>query len=301
MHKYTRYFHLLFPSFICMQPNIRVLLHIQMKYTTVLSIAGSDCSGGAGIQADIKTISALGCYAASIVTAVTVQNTCGVKNVYPIPAQIVKEQIQAVTEDIQIDALKIGMVTDEGIIAVIADFLSSNRLPAVFDPVLVSSSGYSLVKPEALHVMRDRLIPHCTLVTPNLPEAEILSGIPIRNIEDMANAGRQILTYGCRSVLIKGGHLEGGDMTDILVCGNTPEDIHRYHSAKINSANTHGTGCTLSSAIAAYIGQGVSLPEAVGLGKKYLTNALFYGKDVTIGKGHGPLNHFFNPKKLMIK
>ena len=289
MHKYTRYFHLLFPCFICMQPNIRVLLHIQMKYTTVLSIAGSDCSGGAGIQADIKTISALGCYAASIVTAVTVQNTCGVKNVYPIPAQIVKEQIQAVTEDMQIDALKIGMVTDEGIIAVIADFLSSNRLPAVFDPVLVSSSGYSLVKPEALHVMRDRLIPHCTLVTPNLPEAEILSGIPIRNIEDMANAGRHILTYGCRSVLIKGGHLEGGDMTDILVCGN------------INSANTHGTGCTLSSAIAAYIGQGVSLPEAVGLGKKYLTDALFYGKDVTIGKGHGPLNHFFNPKKLMIK
>ena len=267
MHKYTRYFHLLFPCFICMQPNIRVLLHIQMKYTTVLSIAGSDCSGGAGIQADIKTISALGCYAASIVTAVTVQNTCGVKNIYPIPAQIVKQQIQAVTEDMQIDALKIGMVTDEGIIAVIADFLSSNRLPAVFDPVLVSSSGYSLVKPEALHVMRDRLIPHCTLVTPNLPEAEILSGIPIRNIEDMANAGRQILTYGCRSVLIKGGHLEGGDMTDILVCGNTPEDIHRYHSAKINSANTHGTGCTLSSAIAAYIGQGVSLPEAVGLGK----------------------------------
>mgnify|MGYP002458683641 FL=1 len=117
----------------------------------------------------------------------------------------------------------------------------------------------------------------------------------------MANAGRHILTYGCRSVLIKGGHLEGGDMTDILVCGNTPEDIHRYHSAKINSANTHGTGCTLSSAIAAYIGQGVSLPEAVGLGKKYLTDALFYGKDVTIGKGHGPLNHFFNPKKLMIK
>ena len=295
MHKYTRYFHLLFPCFICIQPNIRVLLHIQMKYTTVLSIAGSDCSGGAGIQADIKTISALGCYAASIVTAVTVQNT------YPIPAQIVKEQIQAVTEDMQIDALKIGMVTDEGIIAVIADFLSSNRLPAVFDPVLVSSSGYSLVKPEALHVMRDRLIPHCTLVTPNLPEAEILSGIPIRNIEDMANAGRHILTYGCRSVLIKGGHLEGGDMTDILVCGNTPEDIHRYHSTKINSANTHGTGCTLSSAIAAYIGQGISLPEAVGLGKKYLTNALFYGKDVTIGKGHGPLNHFFNPKKLMIK
>lgn len=301
MHKYTRYFHLLFPCFICMQPNIRVLLHIQMKYTTVLSIAGSDCSGGAGIQADIKTIFRFGMLCCQHRSRPLPYKTHASENVYPIPAQIVKEQIQAVTEDMQIDALKIGMVTDEGIIAVIADFLSSNRLPAVFDPVLVSSSGYSLVKPEALHVMRDRLIPHCTLVTPNLPEAEILSGIPIRNIEDMANAGRHILTYGCRSVLIKGGHLEGGDMTDILVCGNTPEDIHRYHSAKINSANTHGTGCTLSSAIAAYIGQGVSLPEAVGLGKKYLTDALFYGKDVTIGKGHGPLNHFFNPKKLMIK
>ena len=173
MHKYTRYFHLLFLCFICTQPNIRVLLHIQMKYTTILSIAGSDCSGGAGIQADIKTISALGCYAASIVTAVTVQNTCGVKNVYPIPAQIVKEQIQAITEDMQIDALKIGMVTDESIIAVIADFLSANCFPVVFDPVLVSSSGYSLVAPEALHAMCDRLIPHCTLMTPNLPEAEI--------------------------------------------------------------------------------------------------------------------------------
>ncbi len=274
---------------------------MQMRYVTVLSIAGSDCSGGAGIQADIKTFSALGCYAASIVTAVTVQNTLGVKKVYPVPAQIVREQIQAVAEDMPIDALKIGMVTDERTVAVIADFLSGDCIPAIFDPVLVSSSGHPLARPEAVHVMRDRLIPRCALVTPNLPEAEMLSGLPVRDMEDMVNAGRHILACGCQSALIKGGHLAGDDMTDILVCGNTPEDIHRYHSAKINSTNTHGTGCTLSSAIAAYIGRGFSLPEAVGLGKKYLTEALSSGKDVAVGKGHGPLNHFFNPEKLMVR
>ena len=152
-----------------------------MKYTVVLSIAGSDCSGGAGIQADIKTLSALGCYAASVVTAVTVQNTCGVRKVYPISAQAVAEQLQAVSDDMEIDAVKIGMVTDEGIIDVLADFLASSGIPSVFDPVLVSSSGYPLVTPKSLELIRDRLIPLCTLVTPNLREAEVLSGCSIRD------------------------------------------------------------------------------------------------------------------------
>ncbi len=272
-----------------------------MRYVTVLSIAGSDCSGGAGIQADIKTISAIGCYAAGVVTAVTVQNTRGVKGIYPVPPQIVGEQIQAVAEDMRIDALKIGMTTDEGVIAVIAGFLSGNRITTVFDPVLASSGGCPLASPGALDAMRDRLIPLCTLVTPNLPEAEMLSGMPIRNEEDMAEAGRRILACGCQSVLVKGGHMEGDDTTDILICGDAPGDIRRYRSSRISSANTHGTGCTLSSAIAAYVGQGLPLPEAVNQGKKYLTEALLSGKDVTVGKGHGPLNHFFNPKKLIIK
>ncbi len=257
MHKYTRYFHLLFPCFICMQPNIRVLfahtneIYHRFKHCRFRLQRRSRYSGR-----HIKTISALGCYAASIVTAVTVQNTCGSENVYPIPAQIVKEQIQAVTEDMQIDALKIGMVTDEGIIAVIADFLSSNRLPAVFDPVLVSSSGYSLVKPEALHVMRDRLIPIVLFSDPQPAGGRNTVRYPYP--EHRRYGKRRTADPYRLSVRINKRRTFGrGDMTDILVCGNTPEDIHRYHSAKINSANTHGTGCTLSSAIAAYIGQGI--------------------------------------------
>ena len=288
-------------AFICTSPNILLFLHINMRYTTVLSIAGSDCSGGAGVQADIKTLSALGCYAAAAITAVTVQNTCGVKDVFPVPSQVVREQIRAVTEDLAVDVIKIGMVTDEGIIRVIADCLSANRIPAIFDPVLVSSSGFSLVAPAALDAMLTQLIPHCILVTPNLPEAEVLSGMPIRDIEDMAKAGRRILASGCHAVLIKGGHLQGDDMEDVLVCNGNPEEVYHYHSPKVPSANTHGTGCTLSSAIAAYIARGLSLPEAVGQGKEYLTQALLAGKDASVGKGHGPLNHFFNPQKLTIK
>lgn len=272
-----------------------------MKYVTVLSIAGSDCSGGAGIQADIKTISAVGCYAAAVVTAVTVQDTRGVKEVYPVPARIVGEQIRAVTEDMQVNAVKIGMVADESTMAVIADFLSGNRVPSVLDPVLASSGGYSFSAPGIPDVMLDHLIPCCTLVTPNLTEAATLSGLPVRDEAGMATAGHRILARGCRAVLVKGGHLDGDDMTDILVCGDAPEGIRRYRATKISSANTHGTGCTLSSAIAAYLGQGFPLPEAVERGKKFLTEALLAGKDVAAGKGHGPLNHFFNPRKLIIK
>lgn len=272
-----------------------------MKYTIVLSIAGSDCSGGAGIQADIKTLSALGCYAASVITAVTVQNTCGVRKVYPIPPQAVAEQLQAVSDDMEIDAIKIGMVTDEGIINVLADFLVSSGIPSVFDPVLISSSGFPLVTPKSLELIRDRLIPLCTLVTPNLREAEVLSGYPICKTDDMAAAGLRILSTGCKAVLVKGGHLDGNDMRDLLVTGTSPQDLYSYHAAKIDSPNTHGTGCTLSSAIAAYMAQHIPLPQAVALGKEYLTQALSAGKDIAIGKGHGPLNHFFEPKKLMVK
>ncbi len=272
-----------------------------MKYTTVLTIAGSDCSGGAGIQADIKTISALGCYAASAITAITVQDTCGVKEVFPLPAEYVGAQIDTVIEDIMPDAVKIGMVTDKNIITAVAASLSKHDIPIVFDPVLVSSSGHPLVSPEALGILTERLIPICTLLTPNIPEAETLSGHAIRNIEDMVAAGREILKSGCRAILIKGGHLASRDMTDVLVTGPLPRNTYYFHADKIDSRNTHGTGCTLSSAIASHLARGENMHDAVEKGKQFLTNALASGKDVAIGKGHGPLNHFFAPEKLIIK
>lgn len=289
-----------FDKFIWITLNITVFLYI-MRYTTVLTIAGSDCSGGAGIQADIKTISALGCYAASVITAITVQNTCGVKSIYPIPAEVVGAQIQALTEDLQIDAVKIGMVTDETIIATIADMLANLHIPIIFDPVLVSSSGHPLTSSDALKTIQESLIPRCTLITPNIPEAEVLSGMTILNPEDMVAAGRNILQNGCQNVLVKGGHLMGKDMTDILVTGHASQNTYHFHSPKIMSNNTHGTGCTLSSAIASFVAQGLSLVEAVQAGKTYLTHALEAGKDITSGRGNGPLNHFFNPIKPVIK
>lgn len=271
-----------------------------MKYTTVLTIAGSDCSGGAGIQADIKTISALGCYAASAVTAITVQNTCGVSAVHPVMPEIVAAQIRSVTDDMTIDAVKIGMVTDGAIIEAIAETLMPCHAPIIFDPVLVSSSGTPLTDMQALEILRTRLVPLCLLVTPNIPEAEILSGIPVRTADGRIEAGRKIQELGCKAVLIKGGHLTGNDMEDILMMSSPQEEIHIFHGERIASGNTHGTGCTLSSAIAAHVAKGCSLPEAVEKGKKYLTEALAAGKDAAVGHGCGPLNHFFDPMKLII-
>lgn len=272
-----------------------------MQYTTVLAIAGSDSSGGAGIQADIKTISALGCYAASAVTAVTVQNTCGVSAVHPVPPEIVGAQIRSVCGDLPLNAIKIGMVTDGHIIGAIAEAIASCQVPVVFDPVLVSSSGTPLTETQALELLRRRLIPLCFLLTPNLAEAEILSGISIRTDEDRMAAGQALLSLGCRAVLIKGGHLPGNDTEDVLLTAEEPERAYRFHGTRIISKNTHGTGCTLSSAIAAYIARGYGLPEAVRKSKEYLTQALMAGKDVTVGQGCGALNHFFDPMKLIIR
>lgn len=272
-----------------------------MEYITVLSIAGSDCSGGAGIQADIKTLSALGCYAATAITAITVQNTQGVQSVYPLPSAVVAHQLEAVAEDIHLCTVKIGMVTDEAILSVIADFLSRHAIPAIFDPVLVSSSGFPLITSEARKILIDRLIPHCMLITPNIPEAEFLCGTRIQSPDDMLRAAIQLRKQGAGNVLIKGGHLSGNDMTDVLVTRETSENIYYYHTPRIVSDNTHGTGCTLSSAIAAYVARQYPLPIAVEKGKNYLTQALRKGKDISIGRGHGPLNHFFYPEKLIIK
>ena len=270
-----------------------------MKYTTVLTIAGSDSGGGAGIQADIKTISAIGCYSASAITAITAQNTCGVNAIQTLSPQIVKEQIESVATDIEIDAIKIGMVSEPDIIEVISDFIKDiNNIPIVFDPVLVSTSGHILTQSNTIDLITTQIIPYCTLVTPNIFEAERLTNISISTEEDMINACYEIQRYGCQNVLIKGGHSNSDIITDILI---TKDKIFKFSATKILSQNTHGTGCTLSSAIASYLALGNTLPDAVEKGKTFITNAIKSGKDVKTGKGHGPVNHFFKPIKMIIK
>ena len=252
------------------------------KYHTVLTIAGSDCSGGAGIQADIKTISALGCYAASAITAITVQNTCGVTGIHPIPADFVKSQIDAVMTDIKPEAIKIGMINDVKIVKAIALSIKEHKPKfLVFDPVMVSTSGCKLIEDEAIEAIKNELIPLSTIT------------------DDMVEAGKKIINYGCHSVLIKGGHLNGNDMCDVLCIkdDNTP---YMFTSKKIDSHNTHGTGCTLSSAIATNLALGNTLQEAVEKAKEYVYQGILNGKDIQIGKGHGPLNHLHKPVPMHI-
>lgn len=270
------------------------------KYASVLTIAGSDCSGGAGIQADIKTISALGAYAASAITAITVQNTCGVEAIHPIPPQFVEGQIRAVLSDIKPNAIKIGMVDDVEIIRTIASTLHEFKPQhVVFDPVMVSSSGRRLMEDSAIGALINKLIPETTLITPNLSEAEVLSGHTVSNIDEMKIAAKELLRYGCRAVLVKGGHLQGGEMIDVLqLCDQEKPFI--FSAPQIESKNTHGTGCTLSSAIATYLALGESVVKAVEKAKAYLYHSLSAGKDIHIGEGHGPLNHLYDPKPMYI-
>ena len=270
------------------------------KYHTVLTIAGSDCSGGAGIQADIKTISALGCYAASAITAVTVQNTCGVSAIHPIPAEYVKSQIEAVMTDIKPEAVKIGMINDVEIVRAIASSIKTYRPKfVVFDPVMVSTSGCKLIEDKAIEAIKNELIPLSTIITPNLKEAIVLTGDNLSHADSMIEAGRKILNYGCHSVLVKGGHLDGDDMCDVL-CINGDSNPYTFTARKIDSHNTHGTGCTLSSAIATNLALGYTLQEAVNRAKEYVYKGILTGKDIHIGNGHGPLNHFHTPVPMHI-
>lgn len=270
------------------------------KYHTVLTIAGSDCSGGAGIQADIKTISALGCYATSAITAVTVQNTCGVSAIHPIPAEYVKSQIEAVMTDIKPEAVKIGMINDVEIVRAIASSIKTYRPKfVVFDPVMVSTSGCKLIEDKAIEAIKNELIPLSTIITPNLKEAIVLTGDNISHAGSMIEAGRKILNYGCHSVLVKGGHLDGDDMCDVL-CINGDSNPYTFTARKIDSHNTHGTGCTLSSAIATNLALGYTLQEAVNRAKEYVYKGILTGKDIHIGNGHGPLNHFHTPVPMHI-
>ena len=271
-----------------------------MKYVCALSIAGSDCSGGAGIQADIKTMSALGVYAATAITAITVQNTCGVTAVQAVAPEIVEGQIRAVMEDIAPKAVKIGMVNDKATILAISEaihYYCPTHL--IIDPVMVATSGARLMQPDALACFEQELLPMATLLTPNVPEAELLSGKPIDSPEAMEAAAQVILSKGCQAVLIKGGHLEGATKADRLftAAGN----IANYEAACVDTRNTHGTGCTLSSAITARLASGVPLTAAIAEAKQYLTEALRHGAAIQIGKGHGPVNHFYQPHSLQIQ
>ena len=256
-----------------------------------LTIAGSDSSGGAGIQADLKTFQALGVYGMSAVTAVTVQNTRQVYAIQPMRPEIVRGQIACLFDDIPIHAVKIGMVAGIALIEAIAEALSAIAVlpPVILDPVMVSKSGYALLEPEAQAALVRHLFPLAQVVTPNLPEAEALVGSAIAGIEAMKTAARDIVALGAKMVVVKGGHLGRGDATDVLFDGS---EFRLLESPRIATANTHGTGCTFSSAIAAYMARGSSFFDAVTRAKTYISGAI--ENAFPLGKGCGPTHHFFD-------
>ena len=266
------------------------------NYITTLTIAGSDSCGGAGVQADVKTMSALGCYAATAITAITVQNTLGVTAVHAVPPEIVAGQIRVVMDDIRPRAVKVGMVNDTATIIAIADALKDYDVEhIVVDPVMVATSGSRLMKDDAVEVFCKQLLPLATLLTPNIPETEVLSRITVSDKESMDSAALRILQLGCSNLLVKGGHLEGKKIDRLY-----GEVEREYVGENVVTRNTHGTGCTLSSAITSFLAQGLPVDEAIGAAKEWLTKALRAGADVEIGKGHGPVNHFFDPIKMKI-
>lgn len=269
------------------------------RYPTALTIAGSDSCGGAGIQADLKTFSAMGVYGASVLTAITAQNTTGVRGIQAVNPEVLKGQLDAVFEDLYIDAVKTGMLHNREAISIVADAIRCYKPRwLVVDPVMISTSGSRLLQDDAIDKYISELFPLASLVTPNLDEASYLTGIDIHNDEDMLKAGMRMLELGCNAVLMKGGHLSSSYMLDLL-CTKGINRPYRFLSERIETVNTHGTGCTLSSAITASLASGSDLLKAVGEGKTYVSTALDSGADVYIGAGHGGMNHFFAPKVLM--
>ena len=255
----------------------------------VLTIAGSDCSGGAGIQADLKTMSAHGVFGMSVIVSVVAENTSRVISFQDISPEIVENQIDAVFEDIEVDAIKIGMLSNAEIMKTVAKKLKEYKPKnIVIDPVMYAKTGDALMDPNAIDTMIAEVIPLADVLTPNIPEAEKISGITISNIEDMEEAARIIHEMGSRSVLVKGGHAVG-DAVDVLFDGSK----YRYYSAeRIQTKNTHGTGCTYSSSIASNLGLGIPIADAIAEAKEYVTTAIMHS--LSIGKGHGPTNHFYN-------
>lgn len=267
---------------------------MKKKYFRVLTIAGSDSGGGAGIQADIKAISAMGCYAASAITVVTVQNTLGVQAVHPVPLDILEGQIEAVLSDIGTDAIKIGMLHSADVVNLVADMLEKYRIKnVVLDPVMVSTSGHRLIEENAVEVIKARLISLARVITPNIPEAEILAGCRIACQADFDETARKLSDDSKVSVLLKAGHLDGESLVDYFY--NAEDDtMTRLPSERIRTRNTHGTGCTLSSAFAAALAKGEDLTCAARSAKAYIEQAIISGADYEIGSGHGPVNHFYS-------
>ncbi|WP_382160394.1 bifunctional hydroxymethylpyrimidine kinase/phosphomethylpyrimidine kinase [Hydrogenophaga sp. ANAO-22] len=267
------------------------------RYTRVLSIAGSDSGGGAGIQADLKTFAALGCYGMTAITALTAQNTLGVSGIHGVPPEMLKAQLSAVLEDIGVDAVKIGMLHAPDIVRTVAWALRHYEVKqVVLDPVMVATSGDRLIAPDTVQVLVDELFPLATVVTPNLDEAALLLGRPIAHADELETAARDLLALGAKAVLLKGGHLPGDEVADLLVSGDGP--AQRLASPRIASRNTHGTGCTLSSAVAAYLALGNPLDQAVAKARSYILQAIAMGANVYTGAGHGPLNHGHAPLAL---
>lgn len=263
-------------------------------YKICMTVAGSDPSGGAGLQADLKTFAALGCYGAAVVTSLTAQNTCGVRGTLAVPPDFVKAQMEAVLDDLDVRAIKIGMAANAEIVRAIAEVIRDRRPPfVVLDPVMISTSGHALLEEEAVTTLINELMPLCQLLTPNQHEFRALT-----DTEDAVAGGRRLIDEtGCPYVLVKGGD-KAGEACDILV---SQDDVWTFHGERIATQNTHGTGCTLSSAIAAHIALGFDVPEAVGKAKDYISAALKSGADVQIGHGHGPVNHFYSPQAAIIE
>ena len=262
-----------------------------MTTPIAVTVAGSDSGGGAGIQADLKTFSALGVYGASVVTAITAQNTRGVTAIHDVPPAIVAAQIDAVFSDLKVGAVKIGMLSQPETIEAVADGLARHgQTTIVLDPVMVATSGDRLLAPRAVEVLRRVLIPRALVITPNLPEAAALLEAPLARSEtEMREQGERLLALGAHAVLVKGGHDTGPESVDLLV---EPTRITRLAATRVETRNTHGTGCTLSSAIAAGLAKGLDLNAAVRAAKDYVTAALGAADRLSIGSGHGPVHHF---------
>ena len=276
-------------------------MNLGKSYPIVLTIAGSDSSGGAGIQADLKTFSSLGVYGASAITAITAQSTQGVHSQCALSPQIVYDQIIAVIDDLHPSYVKVGMLSNVDIVLAVVEALGKYSLPIVLDPVMVSSSGHRLLSVEAQEIVKKKLLPMSMLVTPNIPEMKALTDMSLSTYEEKERAASYLMDYGAKAVLLKGGHEEGDVKADILFL-NSPHGIQSsvFSSDTIITSNIHGTGCTLSSAITAFMARGLCMAEAVAEAKKYITEAIRAGADITIGHGFGPVNHGFNPLQMLV-
>lgn len=269
------------------------------RYLTALTIAGSDSGGGAGIQADLKTFSAIGIYGMSALTALTAQNTKKVTSIYDVSSRFVAEQIDAIFEDMTIDAVKIGMLHRADIIDAVTDRLMFYKpTHVVIDPVMVAKSNDLLLDPSAVSVLKQRLLPLATVLTPNIPEAEVLLNMKISSTQEMAQAALLLLELGPKSVVIKGGHLEDFFVHDLLLTEISPHSPQWIRTPRIQTLNTHGTGCTFSSALTAYLASGLNIEEAFLHAKDFISNAIQNGSKLRLGHGHGPVCHFENLKSI---